>query len=80
MVTTSIMRVIFVDNETESLFSDRTLSIPLLCRKHNCTAWISSTKEIYCGTGHPLIIDFPYEIMERDAERSSDKTPNNASS
>jgi hypothetical protein len=65
MVTTSITRVIFVDKETERLFSDRTLSIPLLCRKHNCRALISSTKEIYCATGHPLIIDFPYEIMER---------------
>jgi hypothetical protein len=65
MVTTSITRVIFVDKETERLFSDRALTIPLLCRKHDCRAWISSTKEIYCATGHPLIIDFPYEIMER---------------
>jgi hypothetical protein len=65
MVTTSITRVIFVDKETEKLFSDRALSIPLLCRKHNCRAWISSTKEICCATGHPLIIDFPYKIMER---------------
>jgi hypothetical protein len=65
MVATSITRVIFVDKETERLFSDRALTIPLLCRKHNCGARISSTKEIYCATGHPLIIDFPYEIMER---------------
>jgi hypothetical protein len=65
MVTTSITRVIFVDKETERLFSDRALTIPLLCRKHDCRAWISSTMEIYCATGHPLIIDFPYEIMER---------------
>jgi hypothetical protein len=65
MVATSITRVIFVDKETKRLFSDRALTIPLLCRKHNCGAWISSTKEIYCATGHPLIIDFPYEIMER---------------
>jgi hypothetical protein len=65
MVTTSITRVIFVDKETERLFSDRALSIPLLCRKHNCRAWISLTREIYCATGHPLIINFPYEIMER---------------
>jgi hypothetical protein len=65
MVATSITRVIFVDKETERrLFSDRALTIPLLCRKHDCEAWISSTKEIYCATGHPLIIDFSYEIME----------------
>jgi hypothetical protein len=62
--TSSITRVIFVYKETGRLFSDRALTIPLLCRKHNCRAWISSTKEIYCDTGHPLIIDFPYEIME----------------
>ena len=64
MVATSITRVIFVDKETEMLFSDRALTIPLLCRKHNCKAWISSAKEVYCATGHPLIIDFLYEIME----------------
>ena len=64
MVATSIIRVIFVDKETERLFSDRALTIPLLCRKHDCGVWISSTKEIYCNTGHPLIIDFLYEIME----------------
>jgi hypothetical protein len=64
MVATLITRVIFVDKETGRLFSDRALTIPLLCRKHNCRAWISLTKEIYCATGHPLIIDFPYEIME----------------
>jgi hypothetical protein len=64
MVATSITRVIFVDKETERLLSDRALTIPLLCRKHDCRASISSTKEIYCATGHPLIIDFSYEIME----------------
>jgi hypothetical protein len=65
VATTLITRVIFVDKETEMLFSNRALTIPLLCRKHNCRALISSTKEIYCATGHPLIVDFPYEIMER---------------
>jgi hypothetical protein len=64
MVATSITRAIFVHKETEMLFSDRALTIPLLCRKHDCRALISSTKEIYCATGHPLIIDFHYEIIE----------------
>jgi hypothetical protein len=64
MVATLMRRVIFADKETESLFSDRALTIPLLCRKHNCKAWISLSSEIYCATGHPLIIDFPYEIIE----------------
>jgi hypothetical protein len=63
--TSSLTRMIFVDKETKTLFSDRALTIPLSCRKHNCAVWISSTKkEIYCNTGHPLIIDFLYEIME----------------
>jgi hypothetical protein len=62
--TSSITRMIFVDKETKTLFSNRALTIPLSCRKHNCAVWISSTKEIYCNTGHPLTIDFPYEIME----------------
>jgi hypothetical protein len=64
MITTSITRVIFVDKKTERLFSDRALTIPLLCRKHNCRALISLSSEIYCATGHPLIIDFPFKIME----------------
>jgi hypothetical protein len=62
--TSSITRMIFVDKETKTLFSNRALTIPLSCRKHNCAIWISSTKEIYCNTGHPLIIDFLYEIMD----------------
>jgi hypothetical protein len=64
MVVTSVTRVIFVDKKTEMLFSDRALTLPLSCRKHTCAVWISSTKEIYCATGHPLTIDFPYEIMD----------------
>jgi hypothetical protein len=63
--TSSITRMIFADKETARLFSDRALTIPLLCRKHNCAVWISSTKkEIYCATGHPLIVNFLYEVME----------------
>jgi hypothetical protein len=72
MITTSITRMIFVDKETKTLFSNRALTIPLLCRKHDCGALISSAKEIYCATGHPLIIDFLYEIMEGCRKGSND--------